>query len=81
MDPDAALAELRELANGDLAEFGDEVHRIAELFIGLDDWIKRGGVLPKDWRNNSAHDGMIGDRLGGHVGRVGYQGEFGAPGF
>jgi DNA polymerase III epsilon subunit family exonuclease len=45
MDPNAALNELRPLALAD-AERGC---RWAELFLGLDEWMERGGFLPVDW--------------------------------
>lgn len=64
MDPDAALERLRELAaeiigrtDGEsydyveiTADLGDE---LAETFEGLDEWIKKGGFLPKDWRKDA----------------------------
>lgn len=43
MDPDVTLAQIRELdaeGNSDEAMF---------LFHALDDWLKSGGFLPKDW--------------------------------
>ncbi|AER49399.1 hypothetical protein STINGER_85 [Mycobacterium phage Stinger] len=49
MDPDAALAEALDLARGDLAEYGDEVHRLAEVFLALDSWLQGGGFLPAAW--------------------------------
>ena len=49
MDPDAALAEALDLARCDLAEYGDEVHRLAELFLGLHDFLSSGGFLPAAW--------------------------------
>ena len=59
MDPDAALARIRELAAEIIQIFDDdesyeyaeaEANEIAETFQGLDNWIKGGGFLPKDWR-------------------------------
>jgi hypothetical protein len=44
MDPNAAVDELRSLA----AQHMDE--RWADLFVGLDAWLQRGGFLPRDWR-------------------------------
>jgi hypothetical protein len=49
VDPDAALAEMREIAKADQAEFHDGIHRICELFQGLDEWMTRGGPLPEAW--------------------------------
>lgn len=56
MDPDANLAEMRQLAKSDLSEFNEDIHRLAELVLALDEWILRGGFLPKAWR----------DTVGGH---------------
>lgn len=56
MDPDEALKELRELAYaitltdgkpGEAIRIGQE---LAEKFESLDDWIVKGGFLPKDWK-------------------------------
>lgn len=47
MDPDAALRELRELhVSGSPEDF----ERAVELIIGLDGWLLKGGVPPKDWQ-------------------------------
>ena len=44
MDPNATLQLLREqFANGDYFSAGI-------TFAALDDWLKRGGFLPNDWR-------------------------------
>ena len=55
MDPDANLKEQLELAQkfygqDDLTFDGEDVIRLAELVIALNEWIKNGGFLPKDWR-------------------------------
>lgn len=54
MDPDVCLERILELANhfieegdGDL----DEVGEMAELVLALNGWIKGGGFLPTEWRN------------------------------
>lgn len=50
MDPDAALAEIREiLSRRDMHE-GLDAERLADLIDGLDTWISRGGFLPRNWR-------------------------------
>lgn len=56
MDPDSNLTEQLELAKDILgaADHGgsideDDVVRLAELIESLDEWIKRGGFLPKRW--------------------------------
>jgi hypothetical protein len=52
MDPDANLAEQRELiakyARGEFTE-GD-TDRLVELAAALDNWLFNGGFIPKDWR-------------------------------
>ena len=54
MDPNATLDSLRDLARKaflvapcDLPVVADE---LAAGFEALDDWIKRGGFLPDDWK-------------------------------
>lgn len=49
MDPDAALAEMREIAKADQSEFHEGIHRLCELTLALDEWITNGGFLPKAW--------------------------------
>jgi hypothetical protein len=60
MDPDANLKEQLQLAAA-LVEVDPEdpecgtavatdTQRLAELVLALDDWINRGGFLPKQWR-------------------------------
>ena len=45
MDPDEALRKIRELINdGDSADI-----ELVHLFDGLDQWLSKGGFLPKDW--------------------------------
>ena len=53
MDPNAALDELLNLATSDLREFGNDVHRLAELVLALDGWLAKGGFLPSRW--NQSH--------------------------
>lgn len=55
MDPDAALFLLRQnVADYEnattISEREDAADRISELFQGLDEWITKGGFLPKDWQ-------------------------------
>lgn len=45
MDPEVALAALREWARTQ-AEEGDSA---VEAFTALDEWLSRGGFLPADW--------------------------------
>jgi hypothetical protein len=65
MDPHAALARLRRLAaavidgyekyehhqlsESQLARIATDGSDLAQLFQGLDEWIVKQGVLPKDW--------------------------------
>lgn len=49
MDPNANLAELRELASAQLNGGQTDPDRMAELVEALDEWITRGGFLPADW--------------------------------
>ena len=32
-----------------LAEFVEKAERLARVFLVFDDWLARGGDLPKDW--------------------------------
>jgi len=57
MDPDANLAEQRELASAicAAADAGrvpeeDLAARLAELVLALDEWLCRGGCAPRRWR-------------------------------
>jgi hypothetical protein len=63
MDPNETLRRLRELLSTrqnldlddpdndqELIRVGDD---IAELVEALDDWITKGGFLPKDWASGS----------------------------
>lgn len=62
MDPNANLTELRGLVTKLRAEFtdsedpnavpdGHDVDRVLELIGGLDDWLSKGGALPKAWKH------------------------------
>lgn len=61
MDPDKTLEEIRALvlkmqedfnstAEGSNGIDQDEAYYLTELIDGLDEWIKKGGFLPKAWR-------------------------------
>ena len=59
MDPNATLKEIREQVRLSYAEEGFEAFdglRLAELCGVLDEWLTRGGFLPKDW-NHGGSDG------------------------
>lgn len=51
MDPNANLTEQRRIAQrilkGSMKD--DDANRLAELVEALDEWIVRGGALPKSW--------------------------------
>ena len=45
MDPNAALAKVRELiGDGDSADV-----LLVDAFEALDEWLSKGGFLPSDW--------------------------------
>jgi len=54
MDPEVALAELREIVkevnDGTVSSHTDAMSRMADLFDGLDGWLTNGGFKPLDWR-------------------------------
>ena len=51
MDPDVCLAEIRELTKkSDLSD--DQIEDLVTRVRALDEWISRGGFLPKAWRKN-----------------------------
>lgn len=58
MDPDKTLKMMLDSANQIAKDYeGDgngidqgEAAALAESFINLHNWIKRGGFLPKDWQ-------------------------------
>jgi hypothetical protein len=58
MDPDANLAEQLDLARriqrildtSAYAPVPAQAARFAELVLALDEWIVRGGFLPRRWR-------------------------------
>jgi hypothetical protein len=51
MDPNANLEEQRRLAKRlvDSPYENDQVQRLAELVLALDEWISKGGFLPARW--------------------------------
>lgn len=73
MDPDVALARLVELceriANGapqdvEWAVLVTRAEELAETFLGLDEWARRGGFLPKAWQHRrNAPDGAMQQRI------------------
>lgn len=54
MDPDENLREQLDIAYGIIAAprlERREDERLAELVLALDEWIKKGGFLPKAWQH------------------------------
>lgn len=49
MDPDATLEEMLAEARADQSEFHEGIHRLAELVLALDEWLRKGGPLPEAW--------------------------------
>lgn len=53
MDPNANLKEQLEIARAILSDdeydTGYDAVRLAELVEALNEWIVKGGFLPKDW--------------------------------
>jgi hypothetical protein len=52
MDPDAALAQIRELIADQQThnELNDtDTDRLVELIDSLDEWMTKGGFLPTEW--------------------------------
>lgn len=51
MDPNAALAEIREITAHILDGKPDsgQALRLAELSEALDEWLSKGGFLPSAW--------------------------------
>lgn len=60
MDPDAALAEIRDtmaLIKAHRRVTPEQLDRMAELFEALDDWLTvRHGLLPMPWQHEAAMD-------------------------
>lgn len=67
MDPDAALAELLDLARAHQAELDDEstsphadTGRMADLVLALHEWIDRGGYIPTAWQATAGAGPILG---------------------
>lgn len=57
MDPNEALRQIREEVTR-VREDGDaEAFALADLIVGLDDWLSRDGFLPDDWRSDDEKAG------------------------
>lgn len=56
MDPNAALAEIREIVKNThdaryvtFEKIEHELERLVDLIDGLDNWLSKGGFKPRDW--------------------------------
>lgn len=55
MDPNAALANLREAVDAyNLDNDMDAMERVVEHFEALDDWLAKGGFLPTAWHRDAS---------------------------
>lgn len=50
MDPNAALAQIRDEVHEILTDRNPDPERLAELVNGLDEWLTNGGFLPDGWQ-------------------------------
>lgn len=52
MDPDANLKEQRGIIEraDEMEVDGDDLLRLTDLVKALDEWITKGGALPKAWQ-------------------------------
>lgn len=77
MDPDATLKELLKLAHDVDESFADEVgwkaQGLARGLLALDEWLFKGGFLPRRWRNEEQRERRD-DSQSSHQGNAG-QGE------
>lgn len=49
MDPNETLAEMRRLA---ASADPDDMDRLSQLVEALDDWLRKGGFLPRAWERD-----------------------------
>lgn len=69
MDPNANLKEQRKLIERmqnqppgwEACDFSQDAMRLAELSEALDEWISKGGMLPKLWLKSCAVPQLIHD--------------------
>lgn len=50
MDPDVALANIRQLV-GEITDAPDDVAELIQAIAGLDEWLSGGGFAASAWRN------------------------------
>jgi len=62
VDPDAALANMRELVeqvhNDGWVDPGSIEEQMAEQFQALDDWLSKSGFLPAEWQRHRSDAGV-----------------------
>ncbi len=59
MDPEAALEEIRaivERADDEDTDVVEDHNRLVDLIAGLDQWMSRGGFIPKSWNRYRKED-------------------------
>lgn len=56
MDPNACLADIRQLIAKPTMQSRKDQIEIAEKVQALDDWLTRGGFLPSSWRTRPPHE-------------------------
>ena len=58
MDPDVALKNVRETANAIVEDENEspDARDLAEAFLGLDEWMQRGGFSPASWKSERTTD-------------------------
>lgn len=54
MDPNATLERMLEISKEDQREFREEIHELCDLVLALDEYIRRGGFLPRAWAPGGA---------------------------
>lgn len=53
MDPNSTLAEIRSLLSK--SDDLEALSELPDLIEGLDNWLSRGGFLPREWENNKTN--------------------------
>lgn len=62
MDPDQLLENIRCEIQTLEFEDGDAARRLADLFEAMDDWLKKGGFIPKEWVSTKLGQRANGER-------------------
>jgi hypothetical protein len=53
MDPNEALAQIREITGTAMRGQAYDADRLVDLIAGLDQWLTDGGFLPANWQRTS----------------------------